>query len=51
MTVELVLGLALALAAVFVATWLLRPELRRRIEQPKHQFDERLRRYDRSLRG
>jgi len=51
MTLDIIVWAAVGLAAVFIGAWLLRPELRRRIERPKHQFAERVRRYDRSLHG
>jgi hypothetical protein len=37
-----------AFAAVLVAAWWLRPDLRVWMEQPKHRFQDDLRRYDES---
>jgi hypothetical protein len=39
---------SMVLAVAFSAAWLLRPGLRARIERPKHEFQERLRHYDRA---
>jgi hypothetical protein len=36
------------LAAAFVLVWLLRPDLRAWMEQPKHRFQDAARRYDES---
>jgi len=48
-TTGVVVAVTVVLAAAFVGVWLLRPDLRRRIERPKHEFEERVRRYDRGL--
>jgi hypothetical protein len=37
---------ALALAAAFSLAWLLRPALRRRIEEPSYRFAAQARQYD-----
>jgi hypothetical protein len=42
-----VVGAVVALAAAFVLAWLARKDFRDRIEQPKHNFLDRLERYDR----
>ena len=46
---------SLSFAAAFVLVWLLRPDLRAWLEQPKHRFQDATRRYDhdagRSQRG
>lgn len=39
-----------ALALAFVIAWLLRPDLRAWLEQPKHRFQGDVRRYDESHR-
>jgi hypothetical protein len=41
---------SLVLAGAFLLTWLARPELRRRIERPKHLFAEQIEQYDRQSR-
>ena len=46
----IVIVASLVLAAGFCLAWLIRPGLRRDIEQPKHWFQDQLRRYDQSLR-
>ena len=38
---------SIAFAAAFVLVWLLRPDVRAWLEQPKHQFQDAARRYDR----
>ena len=38
---------SLAFAAVFLLVWLLRPDIRTWLEQPKHRFQDAARRYDR----
>ena len=37
-------------AAVFALVWLLRPDVRAWLEQPKFQFQDATRRYDRDTR-
>ena len=49
MTAGLVVAAALLLGLAFTAAWLLRPDLRERIERPKHRFHDDVRRYDRGL--
>ncbi len=44
----IVLG-TIGCAAAFVLVWLLRPDLRAWLEQPKHRFQDDARRYDRSV--
>lgn len=39
-----------ALGLAFVIAWLLRPDLRAWLEQPKHRFQGDVRRYDESHR-
>jgi hypothetical protein len=34
------------LGGIFTLAWLLRPELRRQIESPKHNFQEQIRAYN-----
>lgn len=43
----IIVGASLALAALFVAAWLVKPGFRREVEYPKHDFQDQLRRYDR----
>lgn len=50
MIADLVVGLAVLLAALFVAAWALRPDLRERIEQPKYEFRDAVQRFDRTPR-
>jgi hypothetical protein len=38
---------SMLLSGVFVLVWLLRPDVRAWVEQPKHRFGEAARRYDR----
>jgi hypothetical protein len=45
MDVAIVFGSA-AFGMAFVLAWLLRPDLRAWLEQPKHRFDADVRRYD-----
>jgi hypothetical protein len=44
---EMIVFGSMAFAAAFVLVWLLRPEIRVWLEQPKHQFQDATRRYDR----
>lgn len=37
---------SLLLALLFTVAWLARPDLRRRIEEPKHLFQEQVERYN-----
>jgi hypothetical protein len=43
--------LSLALGAAFAVVWLARPDVRARIERPKHRFQSRVRQYDRACRA
>lgn len=47
MIVDLLVYLALVVAAGFVLAAVISPSVRARIEAPKHLFVERVRRYDR----
>jgi hypothetical protein len=38
---------SLAFATVFVLVWLMRPDVRTWVEQPKHRFQDAARQYDR----
>jgi hypothetical protein len=42
----IVLG-SIAFGLAFVVVWLLRPDVRAWLEQPKHRFQDQTRRYDR----
>lgn len=42
----IIVVVSLSLAAAFFLAWLVKPGLRYRIEHPKYDFQERLRRYD-----
>jgi len=46
MAAAIVLG-SIGLAVAFVIVWLLRPDVREWVEQPKHRFQDATRRYDR----
>ena len=48
---ELIVGLSVALAAIFVGLWSLQPGFRAWIERPKEQFQDALRQYDRARHG
>ncbi|MDH4074073.1 MAG: hypothetical protein OEV41_13305 [Gammaproteobacteria bacterium] len=50
MIVEIIILASIALTLAFIVAWLLRPELRRRIEGPKHAFQDQLRAYNRGIR-
>jgi hypothetical protein len=39
---------SIAFGAAFVLVWLLRPDVRAWLEQPKHRFHENTRQYDRA---
>ena len=43
----IVLG-SIAFGVVFLLVWLLRPDVRAGLEQPKHRFHDETRRYDRA---
>jgi hypothetical protein len=46
----IVLG-SIAIGVAFVLVWLLRPDVRAWLEQPKHRFQDETRRYDRAAGG
>ena len=48
---ELIVGLSVALAVIFVAMWAIHPGFRAWIERPKEQFQDALRQYDRAQHG
>lgn len=48
---ELIVGLSVALAAVFVVIWAIHPGFRAWIERPKEQFQDALERYDQAGHG
>jgi hypothetical protein len=50
MAAVIVLG-SMAFGAGFVLVWLLRPDVRAWLEQPKHRFQDQTRRYDRAAGG
>jgi hypothetical protein len=39
---------SIAFGAAFMLVWLLRPDIRVWLEQPKHRFQDETRRYDRA---
>jgi hypothetical protein len=43
---DLIVGLALLFAAVFLAAWIASPKLRAWIERPKYRFQSNVRSYD-----
>ncbi len=47
MITDIIVVTSLFLAVAFALAWLARPDLRERIEHPKHRFLERLEQYDR----
>jgi len=49
-TTGIIVVSVVALAAAFTVAWLVRPDLRDRIERPKHGFLASLERYDRQCR-
>lgn len=51
MITNVIVGASLVLTGAFILAWLLSPALRARIEQPKHQFQDSLRRYESARRG
>jgi len=48
MIANIIVFASLALALVFTAAWVLRPELRAWIERPKYQFQDAVQGYDRA---
>lgn len=51
MITNLIVGASLVLTGAFVLAWLFSPALRARIEQPKHQFQDSLLRYESARRA
>ena len=47
MITNFIIGSSIILVLAFVIVWLVSPELRRRIESPKHAFQDQLERYNR----
>lgn len=50
MITNIIVVSSLALAAAFVVVWLVRSDVRERVERPKHRFLDRIERYDRQCR-
>ena len=48
---ELIVGLSVALAVIFVGLWATRPDFRAWIERPKEHFQDALEQYDRADHG
>ena len=48
MIANIIVFASLALALVFTAAWVLRPELRAWIERPRYQFQDAVQGYDRA---
>jgi hypothetical protein len=48
MAATIVIG-AIGLAVAFALVWLVRPDVRAWLEQPKHRFHDDARRYDRAV--
>jgi hypothetical protein len=46
--IDAIVFTAIVSAAVFVSAWLLRPDLRARIERPKYRFQSNLQSFDRA---
>ena len=46
MIATIIVTLSLLLAGIYTLAWLLRPGLRRQIEQPKYQFQDQVRQHD-----
>jgi hypothetical protein len=38
-------------AAIFIVAWLVKPDFRRQIEHPKHEFQDQVQRYDQQCRA
>ena len=49
--IDAIVAATIACAAVFVAAWLLRPDLRAWIERPKYRFQANVRSYDQEQSG
>lgn len=47
MITNFIIASSVILALAFVIAWIVSPELRRRIESPKHAFQDQLERYNR----
>jgi hypothetical protein len=47
MITDAIVAASVLLSLAFAAVWLLRPDLRAWIEQPKHRFQDHVERYDR----
>lgn len=47
MIASLIVILSLVLAGAYTLAWIIKPGLRRQIEQPKYNFQEQVRRYNR----
>ncbi|MFN7916893.1 MAG: hypothetical protein U0Q55_16230 [Vicinamibacterales bacterium] len=47
MITNLIVGASLVLTGLFALAWLRSPALRDRIEEPKHQFQDRLQAHER----
>lgn len=47
MITDAIVVASVVLSLAFAAVWLLRPDLRAWIEQPKHRFQDHVERYDR----
>jgi hypothetical protein len=50
MAAVIVIG-SIAFGAALVLAWLLRPDMRARMEEPKRRFQDDVRRYDRAVDG
>ena len=48
MIANLIVFASVALAVIFVAAWVVRPDLRAWIERPNYQFQDAVRGYDRA---
>jgi hypothetical protein len=48
---DLVVGLAVLFAVVFLTAWLISPRLRAWVERPKYRFQANVRAYDQSYRS
>jgi hypothetical protein len=47
MIATIIVTLSLVLAAIFTVAWIIKPSLRRQIEEPKYGFQEQVRQYNR----
>ena len=48
--IDVIVSITIVFAVVFVAAWLVRPDLRAWIERPKYRFQANVRSYDRAQR-